>query len=405
VKLHQVIGARTITVVVALAALELGLRQFGWGQRTVNQQSERFGWRMLGDQSAWSANREVPENTNSWGFRDRDWPAPRQDADGHWVKDPSVFRVAVVGNSLTFGTSVPEADVWTRALEDRLRADFAERGVTLTPVVMNFAVQGYVFEQMARVYEDIASRWRPDVLIVPTHPHDMCPMKAAADDTDADFRELILRSATYDLLLTEVIGRWVPPPLPPKPSEAELLARGPAPQRRQDTGLPPYSVALDDFIREQPFAKANRRFWQAMAERLETVRTQLEAEGGRLMIVTLPRFVDILEPKRLKASSQWIPWTRERPTTLHSEPLPEFRGPMDALMREMLEKAVPGNLTQDLSTLTWKDASGAEHPGDQLDHADESLFLLRDTGHYSPAGHRLVGETVFRDLQAAGWLP
>ena len=85
-------------------------------------------------------------------------------ADSPWIKDESVFRVAIVGNSMTFGTSVPIEETWGRQLEEALVKDFAARGVHRMPLVMNFAVQGYVFEQMARVYEDRIHPWRPDLL-------------------------------------------------------------------------------------------------------------------------------------------------------------------------------------------------------------------------------------------------
>jgi len=394
VKLLQTLGVRTVTVVAALAALELGLRPFGWGAWTVNELSARYGWRMLPDQHAWSRDLSVTEDINSWGFRDREWQPPRRDASGAWVKDEAVYRVAVLGNSMTYGTSVPIERTWPRVLEDRLRADFAARGVAREPLVLNFAVQGYVFEQMARVYEDIIRPWRPDLVILPTHPHDITPMKPVQDDPDYEFRGWILRSASYDLLQTHVINRWIPaPPAPrPKPGATGELTPG-------------EWQALDGFITEQPFNRGHDRWWKAMAERLDGVRGLVEQDGGRLAIVTLPRFRDIFEPKLLKASSKWVPWVMERPSALHSEPLPLFRPAMEALRAEIEARGLPSNQTHDFSTLRWEDAAGAEHPGDQLDHAADALFFLTDTGHYTAAGHRLLGDAITDDFAKAGWLP
>ncbi|MBM3984324.1 MAG: hypothetical protein FJ296_01320 [Planctomycetes bacterium] len=394
-KLLQAIGVRTVTVVVALGALELGLRPFGWGAWTVNELSERYGWRMLPDQHTRSRDLSVAEDINSWGFRDREWTPPRRDASGAWVKDDAVFRVAVVGNSMTYGTSVPIEATWPRVLEDRLRADFAARGVAREPLVMNFAVQGYVFEQMARVYEDLIRPWRPDLLLLPTHPHDITPMKPAQDDPDYEFRDWILRSATYDLLQTHVINRWIPAAPPPRPaSRAEAGQLTPAEWQ-----------ALDGFITEQPFNRGHDRYWKAMAARVDEVRAQVEQDGGRLAIVTLPRFRDLFEPKLMKASGKWIPWVMERPTTLHMEPLPAFRPAMEALRAEIEARGIPHASTHDLSTLTYVDASGAEQPADRLDRAADALFFLRDTGHYTAEGHRLLADAVTADLQRAGWLP
>jgi hypothetical protein len=283
-------------------------------------------------------------------------------------------------------------------LEDRLRADFAARGVSREPLVMNFAVQGYVFEQMARVYEDIIRPWRPDLLIVPTHPHDITPMKPAQDDPDYEFRDWILRSATYDLLQTHVIDRWIPAPPPPRSRPASRTAAA-------EELTPAEWQAIDSAITEQPFNRGHDRYWKAMAARLDAVRAQVEQDGGRLAIVTLPRFRDLFEPKLMRASGKWVPWTMERPTTLHTEPLPAFRPAMEALRAEIEARGIPHAQTHDLGTLTYRDEAGAERPADQLDHAADALFFLTDTGHYTAKGHRILAEVVSADLQRAGWLP
>lgn len=400
-KLLAVIGVRTVTVVAVLAGLELGLRPFGWGQWTVNEASARYGWRMLPDQRAWSRKLDVAEHINSWGFRDREWEPPRRGPDGSWLEDEAVFRVAAVGNSMTFGTSVPIEQTWPRVLEDLLREDFRARGVAREPLVMNFAVQGYVFEQMARVYDDLIRCWRPNLVFVPTHPHDITPMKPAQDDPDYEFRDLILRTATYDLLQTHVINRWVP--LPPPPATPV--------RTRRDGQVPPEELtpaewaALDAFITEQPFNRGHERWWIAMAERMDGMRRDVEEGGGRLVVMTLPRFRDLFEPKLMKASSKWVPWVRERPTALHMEPLLDFREPGAALCDEIRARGLPHNQTHDFGTLRWTDAAGTERRGDDLEHADEALFFLDDTGHYTAAGHRLIAEHAFRALQKAGWLP
>ncbi len=414
-----IIGMRTVTVVVALAALEFSLRTFGGlGQWSASEQNERYGWRMLPSQNALSRELTVTEHINAAGFRDREWDPPRRDpaapvlpaatvqpaatnqpavpdqpaappTRGPWLKDESVFRVALVGNSMTFGTSVAIEDTWGRQLEDALAKDFAERGVQRTPIVMNFAVQGYVFEQMARVYEDQIRPYRPDLLIVPMHPHDITPMKPALDDPDYEFRSLILRSATYDWLNRNVINRWMPPP----PPSAEALAG----QRAAE--------AADASITYSPFSKDNQHYWTEMTARLDAVRQMVEVDGGHLVIVSLPRWRSIFEPKLLGADTKWAPYARLHPGTLHVDPMPDFRAPMLALMQEILAKKLSASQTYDFSKLKWKDDQGVEHSGLELDHADESLFLLYDNGHYSVAGHALLGQVIFRELARGGMLP
>jgi hypothetical protein len=398
-----IIGTRTITVVVALTALEFSLRTFAaLGHWSSSEQSARYGWRMLPNQEALSRDLTVPEHINAEGFRDREWdppqPAPGAPAQpapsipaapittGPWIKDESVFRVALVGNSMTFGTSVAIEDTWSRQLEDALAQDFAARGVKRKPLVMNFAVQGYVFEQMARVYEDIIRPYRPDLLIVPTHPHDITPMRPSRDDPDYEFRRWILRSATFEWLNRHVINRWMPPP----PSPPELVRQGQIAQ------------AADDAITYSPFSKENRKYWEDMKRRMDGVRQEVEADGGHLVIATLPRWRAMFEPGLTGADTVWVPWVKQHPGTVHLDPVPDFRPPMAALVQEFREKTPPKPGPGDLN---WKDELGRDHPGWELDHAKESLFLLDDRGHYSVKGHALLGQVLFRELSPSGLLP
>lgn len=387
-KLTSIIGTRTITVAVLLVAFELVLRHgFGLGQWTATEKTEHLGWRMLPSQHAWSRDLSVPEWINSEGFRDREWDSPRLDESGGWQKDPDVLRVAIVGNSMTYGTSVPIEQTYARVLENLLATELEARGDPRRPLVMNFAVQGYAFEQMARVYEDTIRRWRPDLLIVPMHPHDITPMAPSQDDPDYEFRQWILRSATFELLQRYVINRWIP--APPGKDLGKLRAW----------------QKIDASLTERPFARDHQKYWLDMAKRLDGVRATLQADGGRLVMLTLPRWRSIFEPKLLTADTKWAPWSKARPGTVHIDPMSDFRAPMNALAQEIVLAGIPHNATHDLSTLTWTDASGVERAGDDLQHADTSLWFLIDNGHYTPAGHRLLGEVLFRELKAAGALP
>jgi hypothetical protein len=152
VKPLKLIGPRLVACLVALLAFEQGLYHLGgWGRWPVTERSRFVGWRMLPDQDRWSRDHTIPERINDWGFRDRDWgPAPSE-------KDPGVYRVCVVGNSMTYGTSVHEEEVWTRRLEGLLQAELDARGDGRRALVMNLAVQGYTFDQMVRAYEESAS--------------------------------------------------------------------------------------------------------------------------------------------------------------------------------------------------------------------------------------------------------
>jgi hypothetical protein len=213
------IGPRTLAAVAALVVLELALYHLGdYGKWVVQEQSARFGWQMLPDQRGWSRHYDVEERINAQGFRDeRDWPRPAARTAGPAAedaprRDPTLLRIGVVGNSMTYGTSVPVEQTWPRVLEARIAAHLAAAGDPRRVLVMNAAVQGYTFEQMARVYEDHLRPYGLDLLLWPLIAPDVRPMRPARDDVDYRFRRTVIRTATYDFLRRVVIDRWIPPP-------------------------------------------------------------------------------------------------------------------------------------------------------------------------------------------------
>ncbi len=99
---------------------------------------------------------ETPEfkyiaDINSLGFRDREWSSE---------KDDDQIRIAVLGDSFTFGWGVAEEESWPRILENKLR----ERGYRA--VVMNLAQPGYfpyMYAQYASIY---LPALKPDIVLV-----------------------------------------------------------------------------------------------------------------------------------------------------------------------------------------------------------------------------------------------
>jgi lysophospholipase L1-like esterase len=73
-------------------------------------------------------------------------------------------RIAIVGDSYTFGMGVPFADTWGEALRRRLGDDF---------VVLNFGVDGYGVDQACLRYREDARAWKPDLVILGLIAHDV----------------------------------------------------------------------------------------------------------------------------------------------------------------------------------------------------------------------------------------
>jgi hypothetical protein len=386
----RLVGTRTITVVILLVAFELVLKHaFGFGWWTVNEPSARYGWVMLPNQDARSRDLTIEEHINNMGFRDRDWDPPLRGPDGGWLRDQSLFRVAVLGNSMTFGTSVPIEDVFARVLENLLAGELQRRKDPRQALTMNFAVQGYCIEQSARVYEDIVRPYRPDVLVVPVHPQDVQPMKPAADDSEWGLRRIVMRTATYDMLNRNVMNRWMPSvPL-------DAAAR---------KGLLDWN-AIESSLRERPFARDNRHFFEQAGRRLDQVLEMATGDGTRVLLVYLPAWRKHFQPEVKNGDSYFTPWAaRHKGAVLEANPWPEFERLQRPVIEEIAAKGMPGGETYDLTTLSWTDAQGRTHRGDELETAEQSLHLLNDFGHLTAKGHAVIAQSIFDTIVQAGLL-
>ena len=374
---HRFIGWRAVIVALCFVGLELGLRQGGYGKWVITERDERLGWVMLPDQDRYSHDLTIEEHINSYGFRDDDWAPPERAGDGSWAKDESVYRVAIVGNSVTYGTSVPVEETWCRVLQDELRALFETAGDARTPLVMNFAVQGYTFEQMARNYEDNIRPFRPDLLVVPTIPHDVAPFEGGVDDFDFPYRRSVVRTATHDWLHKRVVPKWRAAVRPrwAVAGGAEELARAEAQ------------------LTARPFGPESRPLWDAAAERMAEVQAMVEADGGRLAIVDLPRLFPVLKPNLKLPSSYWKPWAEERGVA-HVDTVDALRESMGPLVGEL--SFLKANFVND-AALQARLA--------KLSNIERNCYLIFDLGHYSARGHRVVARTFLRGLIEQGVVP
>lgn len=385
----RLVGRRSLAALALLVGAEFGLQQLGYGQWVVHEKSARYGWRALGHQDALSRDLTVPESINDLGFRDRDWDPPRSDGAGGWLKDETVFRVAVIGNSIAYGSGVVEPETFPRRLEALLGQGLAARGSPRRAVVMNFAVQGYCFEQMARVAEDLVRPYRPDLLVVPFALQDMKPMERSIDDPEYDFRRWVIRTALHDLLARHVFERWTPPP--PLTQEE---ARRQADWDRTVTSL-----------NDQPLARQNRPLFEAAGARLDGLRSQIESDGGRVLVLGLPRWHKHFRPSLLNADAYFGPWASvRRPAVLDARPWPEFERIMQPLVDEIAGRGIDVGSARCLAALSWVDDAGVRHSGAELGFADLCLYLRDDGAHYSPAGHAVLAASIQQAIAAAGLL-
>ena len=89
----------------------------------------------------------VPVQTNSLGFREKEYPVERR---------PGVKRIAVLGDSFTFGVGVPFNEVFSKRLEAALNGT----------EVINFGVPGYNTTNELATLREVAAKFQPDLVIV-----------------------------------------------------------------------------------------------------------------------------------------------------------------------------------------------------------------------------------------------
>ncbi len=116
-----------------------------------------------------------PVATNSMGFRDREFGPP----------EPGVFRILVLGDSVTFGHGVPGNATFARRLEVLLST--RERRVD----VLNAGVPGWSTRQERIFYERHGEELAPDLVLVGFVLNDFTEMHRGVIDLGLQ-RELAL---------------------------------------------------------------------------------------------------------------------------------------------------------------------------------------------------------------------
>ncbi|HQY63664.1 MAG: SGNH/GDSL hydrolase family protein [Myxococcales bacterium] len=142
---------------------------------------------------------------NSYGMRDEE-RAP----------NPSAFRVAVFGDSLTFGQGVEEPKLYSKQLQGLLASDSA------TPVqVFNFAVPGYATALGVDRWREIQPQFRPDLVIFQFSIANEClPTSKDSAKAAANARPIVRKTKdtlrllyTYDYLAARFYGALQPAPV------------------------------------------------------------------------------------------------------------------------------------------------------------------------------------------------
>lgn len=99
----------------------------------------------------------VDVSINSAGFRDREYPLE---------KAPGVYRILVLGDSLTLGWGVEAESRFSEILERRLDAEARSRGAFSAVEVINTGIGNYNTGQEVAFFRSFGRAWRPDLVLL-----------------------------------------------------------------------------------------------------------------------------------------------------------------------------------------------------------------------------------------------
>ena len=332
---------------------------------------ERLLYRLIPNLETQDAD-GVVYRTNAQGYRDRDWPAPV-------AAEKDELRVAVLGDSVPYGSGVAVEDAFPRALERTLRERLTPRARAASAprdevLVQSFAVPAYKLDQMLLVLEEEALAYDPAVVVLFLGPNSVreTPFDANAfrgvltEESAGPLDELFERSLLFR-------------------RSSELLER--ASRRGREwiglgTTVPPPSV---------------REVRASALAGLDEARADLKRAGRHLVVVTNPWYGDVVEIP--DASSPWSEastslreWAEHAPDVVFVPSAPLLRAAMPRLLAALEQ----GVLERDD---VWPSDGEPLFP---FEHEDELLFLRHDRLHLSPLGHRVLAEGVFERMDGLG---
>ncbi|MFN0205764.1 MAG: hypothetical protein ACKVS6_05565 [Planctomycetota bacterium] len=253
------VTSRTAGALLAIGAI-FGYLEYTRGPRGVIQEIDSYlGWYMMPNQDHHDRSGTIAEHINSFGFRGNEWTLQKREG---------VTRIAVLGSSMTYGSSVEFDKIYTSLLEKLLN----ERGLNVE--VLNCAVQGYKFEQDVRNYEKKVSNVKPDILIQAFADQDVQEMDPPGTVPKADLRPWITRTDFY-YKFQYVWQPWV----------RRLAPESPIPKWAVNNK----SMVINEKLQSQPFAPELMPLWEKAVSRMNDLNEMVRRDGGQLMITVLPQ--------------------------------------------------------------------------------------------------------------------
>jgi lysophospholipase L1-like esterase len=174
------LGAIAVALAVGAILAEIGIRiwnpieihQVRGLNATFCEHDPVLGWRLKPNASGRFAREDfdVFVSNNSLGFRDREY-AERKPA--------GTRRVAILGDSMTWGLGVANDSCYSEVLERALAAN-ADASAGAPVEVLNFGAAGYGTDQEYLLFRDVVRRFEPDVVVVAYNANDVLNNSASS---------------------------------------------------------------------------------------------------------------------------------------------------------------------------------------------------------------------------------
>ena len=259
-----------VSVAIVVTGFEIWLRSYDrpWGLALVAHPGSPRLARLTPGAAGEIAG--VPVRVNSAGYRGRDLALP---------KPAGVYRIGLLGDSMTFGWGVREEETFAARLESALARVRPDRAWE----VANFAMIGANTAQAAEAYTVDVARYDPDLVLLGFFMNDVDPPVLASVGGGAGGVD-----GGGDGADRTVAPRTRAVSLVPRRTLAFVKTRGAALARR--AGIPMRGSTVARYADE--FASRGDA-WRACERGIHSLRDDVTADGGRFGVVILPFMVSL----------------------------------------------------------------------------------------------------------------